>query len=244
MEISTENEKSVADDIGFDLFKENLINQMIHPELGIKKNFLKEFISTIDEYIEGFEIEDDETKQEIRKIRFKFVDLIRDKLEEYWDIEFDFDNVSNIEKVISEYYKLYINRDEVLINALTQFLKASSNRNDVIREMELNPSADDVSTVSYKKLFRRNDATILSNISDVIEHIIDDQLTTIEPILKKANKYKNKKYLERCLKYLDYVDDSDNIYNKFNESMDVGYISEISVTLTDNLGHIFEMKKQ
>lgn len=237
-------ETEIAEDLDFDFHKENLINQMSNPHTAVKKNFLNMFVDNLESYIEVNEIEDEETLNEIRYVRGLFVSLIRENLEQYWDTEFDFDDGDNEETVIAVFYKLFINRDKVLINALTQYLKSAGNRNEIIKSMELNPSADDVTTVAYKKLFKRNDATILSNISNVIEYVIDSEMTDCIQIFKKSNKFKNKKFLDKCLKHLDKVEDPDAIYERFQMDItQIDYKSEIAMQVTDKLGNIFETKQ-
>lgn len=238
LEYTTDERNPISEEINFELHEENVKHQMANPELFIKSNFLKLYENDIAELDE--ELFDDVDRDEVRQMKLTLLNYIVDGLEELWGVTFDTDDIE-LEKLVVPFYKFFINRKEIVSTAVIRFIR--KNKASIIQDLSLDAGSDDVSTASFKKIFKRNDAVILANINKVIEHIYETYFDNFEDFVKNVNKDMDKKYLEKCFKFADYVDPSDFIVVDLKrEFMDESIASEIIVQVTHKLSNLFKPK--
>jgi len=235
--------ETISDIIEYDFHKENILNQLNNPRLGIKQNFYNAFNDTIKEFTEDNSDElSEEDLNEIEELKQSYFEIIKDNLEEVFNINFDISD-ENSKDIIISFYKLFYNRRSIVINSVIKYILKE--KHEIIKELELDPNADDVTTQSYKKVFKRNDAIILANVSKVITHVIDNYFTDLKDLLKKSNKYESKKYLEKCIAYLDYIDDDSMILDfLYDEVMNDDILSETITEVSYQLANTLKRKNQ
>lgn len=195
------------DDLDLDFIIESIRSQVSNlMETDSKKNYLKSFENTID----NSELNDEDRKVIRENMYNEIIDIIADK----FNMQIDKSTASNRElaKNLYKFFVLYYNEN------VEQFLEIYiiENKKDIVAELERKEvSSKRIEGISSKKI-----ATILNNISFVIEIIASSNITFRE-FLKYIDRHPESK--SSTMELLDYMDET------------IEYADDIMVFIMDQL---------
>lgn len=135
------------------------------------------YLNTVSDKLSYMETEyedDSDTIFKINEMRVMVFSEVAEILKEFFniDLNIDYNFPKEAEEIVSDLYQFFIvNSRKTTLKFLNNFIKEQ--KKTIVEELELTKPNKDVVTTSYRKKLKSVDVKIISNLYEVVDHILN-----------------------------------------------------------------------